>query len=555
MGSRRTSVRARHRAKASSRPSVRCRLSSGGVFASATILVLGLVVAPSHVDPARTEVRTVQVATMAFSSTAPSGAVLEKLRIGTQTQTGVPVIAVVGGGNADIKSAAVAVPLSIDATKDPTTNGLQLNNAALAATTSDLSIPDAILSVIGPIILFAPVILLVVLACPPCALINVVTSLINSILIELTTPRAVAGTSIASLEANVTAAPASLTSAEAPRDPIAFLVENAELLGAGLGKSVNVAVGALPSLAVAPFSVAFFSLLSPPHIPTILSAGAEGLDSFWNGVRLPSDVGYDEIVPGFYIPTDITPGNDAYQDVVENSVLPATVLAFNKVIGNLTAAGVPKVVEQTLLSSEKVAIAVQQARVLVRTTTVSAIQDTILAATSSGDVGGAVENGVARVQKAIFGDPDKPDAHRDPFDTSSPRAPSIAQLGAIGSVTTSVKQAVNDVGESLNTSGSSRRRAPVLESQQLVGARDLANANVVAVKSELRNGHAIVGSAGGDNGSPGGIASSTRNRPVRDAVANEIKRVVTKVSDLKNALKSGRDDDNHNTDGNGGQTP
>ena len=103
----------------------------------------------------------------------------------------------------------------------------------------------------------------------------------------------------------------------------------------------------------------------------------KGLDSFWNGVRYPNgfglgiNLGYDEIVPGFYIPTDTDPTlsgrhAEAYSAVVDGHDTAATVQAINRVSRNLTAAGVPGVVEQTLLSLEKIAITVQQARVFVR---------------------------------------------------------------------------------------------------------------------------------------------------------------------------------------------
>ena len=54
-------------------------------------------------------------------------------------------------------------------------------------------------------------------------------------------------------------------------------------------------------------------------------------------------------------------------------------------------------------------------------------------------------DGFTAVRKAIVGDPDEPDAHVDPYDTGSDTAPSIKQLGAIGSVAASVKKAVDNV--------------------------------------------------------------------------------------------------------------
>ena len=62
------------------------------------------------------------------------------------------------------------------------------------------------------------------------------------------------------------------------------------------------------------------------------------------------------------------------------AVLTATVVAVNRAAANLTEVGVPKVVEQTLLSSEKVGVTLLQARALVGGATVGTAQDAILAA-------------------------------------------------------------------------------------------------------------------------------------------------------------------------------
>ena len=81
--------------------------------------------------------------------------------------------------------------------------------------------------IVGPIIgitlLFGPVILLVVLACPPCAVFNVVSGLIRSIIIDLTPVPALATVSAAMVEAQPAIAPTS-TSGAPPSDsaPVAI---------------------------------------------------------------------------------------------------------------------------------------------------------------------------------------------------------------------------------------------------------------------------------------------------------------------------------------------
>ena len=75
-----------------------------------------------------------------------------------------------------------------------------------------LSIP-IVGAVVGITLLFGPVILLVVLACPPCAVFNVVSGLIRSIIIDLTPVPAVATVSAARVEAQPAIAPMSTSGA------------------------------------------------------------------------------------------------------------------------------------------------------------------------------------------------------------------------------------------------------------------------------------------------------------------------------------------------------
>ena len=470
---------------------------SVGAMVGTGILVIGLVVAPSHVDGATTEVRTVQLAAVALPS-APG-----------------------------VNSSAVAIPLELNSA----TGRLQVNNSALATTPTAISIPPALIGVIGPFILFAPIFAIVILASPvllPAALLYYLQDAISYLFNSLNAPDD--GAAAAGVEARV-ADPAA-----ASLDPVAFVSENAKILGDGIAKSGERATVALAAQALSPFVVAFLSLAAPTHAPEVILAAVRASESFWTGAHTyPFGLDYNEIVPGFYIPADVTPtGNPgdphdvALNRVAEGTVPAATVEAINQVARNLTAAGVPKVLEQALLSSEKIGVTVLQAWDLVRGATV-----------------GVGQNGLTGIQNAVFGDPNAPDVPLDPYDPGSQTAPSIAQLGAVRTLGTGVRQALENVGGSLTTS---------VSSQQSVGARELGNASVVAVKSEPGNEDAIVG-AGRDTGPTAGAANPIRKTPIRSAIANarnDITKVVAQVRDsVKNAL-SGGGDKNQADDGEGG---
>jgi hypothetical protein len=179
------------------------------------------VVAPPGVHRVGSEVRQVQLAALTLSPPALLGA-LEKF-IRNQAQTVVPGTKVVAGGAADVPAAAVktataggTTPLTFDSAIDPAINSQVVNNTALAATTTALSIPAPLLPIIGTILLFGPLIVLVVLACPPCALFNFLTFTIPSFFIPYAPLSAVAAASTATVDANATVAP-SLTSDPLPQ--------------------------------------------------------------------------------------------------------------------------------------------------------------------------------------------------------------------------------------------------------------------------------------------------------------------------------------------------
>lgn len=392
---------------------------SAGAIVGAGILVVGLVAAPSRVDGATAEIRTVQLAAVALPF-LPSA------------------------------NSSAAIPLELNSA----TGILQVNNSALATTPTAISIPPALLQIVGPIVLVALIVAFVIIAGPvllPSAALYYARAAI-SYLFNSVSP-ATASTAMVA------------TSAVGPesRDPIASVGDNLKILGDGIAKSAERVPIALAAQALTPVAVA--------------------------------DV--------------------ALNRIAEGAVPAATVEAINQVARNLTAAGVPKFVEQTLLSSEKLGVTVLQAWDLVRGATV-----------------GVGQKGVTGIQKAVSGDPDAPDAHVDPYDAGSDTAPSIAQLGAIRSPGTGVQQALENVGGSLTTS---------VSSQKAVGTRELGNATVVAEKSGPGNAGVIV-RAGRDNGSPAGAANPTRKTPVRDAIANvrnDIHKVVTQVRDSGTKALSG----------------
>jgi hypothetical protein len=197
-------------------PSVRRHLTTGATVASAGILTLGLVVVPPESHGARTESRAVQLATLRLPAQLDA---LERFIV-DQAQTFRHVSEVVTRGAADIPSALLKTPdgrvpnqHTVDSVTDPTIASQSVQAAALAEPIAAVSILDPILGIVSPflallnpgvLLLFGPLILLVVLACPPCALFNFVTGIISSFLIDLAPVAAVAAAPIATLEAKAT---------------------------------------------------------------------------------------------------------------------------------------------------------------------------------------------------------------------------------------------------------------------------------------------------------------------------------------------------------------
>jgi len=193
-------------------PSVRRHLKSGVTVASAGILALGLVVVTPGFDGARTEVRAVELAARTLPTAAERWDAQLREFISNHTAR-----VVADGGVADGSAAVVntsttdgRAQLTVESKTDPAIIGQSVEAAALVAPTAAVSILDPILGIVTPILglllnpgallLFGPIILLVVLACPPCAVFNFFTGIISSFLVDLVPVPALAAATTAMVE-------------------------------------------------------------------------------------------------------------------------------------------------------------------------------------------------------------------------------------------------------------------------------------------------------------------------------------------------------------------
>jgi hypothetical protein len=221
-----------------------CRhLTAGVTVASAGILALSLVAVPPDIDVARNEIRAVRLAAHALPSAAFLGAV-EKF-IGDQAQTVVPITQAVAGA-ADIpaafvkaSTADVTTSFTSDSAIDAARNTQKAETAALEPSAALLVEPilpalDPFLALLNPgvLLLFGPLIVLVVLACPPCALFNFLTFTLPSLFIPFAPLSAVA----APLEA-----PAELTSDPLPSEPFTATEAPADVARAAETNEADVA--------------------------------------------------------------------------------------------------------------------------------------------------------------------------------------------------------------------------------------------------------------------------------------------------------------------------
>lgn len=157
-----------------SRPSVRRYLTTGGAIASAGILALSLVGAPSDLDRPRTEVRAVQLAAFTLPPAASPNAIL-KIFNSNQARLVIRLNQEAGGRNAEVTATGERTPVTVDSP----TNNRKAEAAAFDASAAALPLLDPgplgpFLALLNPgvLLLFGPLILGVILLCLPCALIS-----------------------------------------------------------------------------------------------------------------------------------------------------------------------------------------------------------------------------------------------------------------------------------------------------------------------------------------------------------------------------------------------
>jgi len=213
--------------------SIRSHVTAAGALAGAGILTLALVAAPPHSDGARTEVRAVQLTALAASPAQLWGA-LEKF-ISNRIPAVAPVAPVVEGGGG-------TAPVTVESTAGPSTNTQKVEAAALAAVPNPVAISGGIfapvVAVVGILLLFGPLILLVILACPICAIVNEL-----SYFLPLPTLPLAAAVPTAMAEAEATSSP-ELTNEPVMKklsDPLAATEEPAEAPPVTKTKKVDVA--------------------------------------------------------------------------------------------------------------------------------------------------------------------------------------------------------------------------------------------------------------------------------------------------------------------------
>lgn len=232
-----TSVALGRRAKALSHPSVRTYLTSGGAVASAGILALGLVAIPPDAT-ARTEVRAVQLTAWTLPEVAEGWGALVREVTGRRTQPA--ILETSGGGAADVPAAVAntstgerTVPPRVVASTDVPTLRQEATASALAATPAALALPAPIAAFLGVLVLFGPLIVLVILACPPCAVINFL-----SYFLPIPTIPLAAAAATATVEEPATVAP-ELTSDPSSDAPAVPVVSNDKRTGSERGSATE----------------------------------------------------------------------------------------------------------------------------------------------------------------------------------------------------------------------------------------------------------------------------------------------------------------------------
>jgi len=189
---------------------IRTHLTTGSAVAGASILALGLVIATPDDHGARNEVRAVQLA----ARTLPTAAERWDASLREFIRNRIEPVAneVSGGRSADAPAAVVnsstarvTTPPRMVSSTGPAVNFQKADATTLAASTTALAIPSIFApleAVLGVLILFGPLIVLVVLACPPCAVINFL-----SYFLPIPTVPLVAAATTATVEESTTVAP------------------------------------------------------------------------------------------------------------------------------------------------------------------------------------------------------------------------------------------------------------------------------------------------------------------------------------------------------------
>ena len=158
-----------HRARVWPCQSVRAHLVAGGAIASAGIIAGALVVVPPDVNDVTRAVRSVQLVAFPLPRIAPSAGVVLPRLAGIDERSGVPVVELVAVDPADIAAGVVTMPKAGPTTllkRDAGTNPQTVDASAVAAPTAALSIPEPLLPIVGPFILFAPIFALALLILP-----------------------------------------------------------------------------------------------------------------------------------------------------------------------------------------------------------------------------------------------------------------------------------------------------------------------------------------------------------------------------------------------------
>jgi hypothetical protein len=254
-----------------------------------------------------------------------------------------------------------------------------------------------------------------------------------------------------------------------------FAIDQALTLYDGGTASILVQNKVLPPLAD-PATLGRAVLETPTFAPAILNSGFNAIQGVGTGVpgtatpEVPGSPSQAvESAPGSprsWLVTSVdTSGVPTSTDVS----LPTGPLPNGKVIpnpfesavdtvqDNLVTNDVPgaRVLQSVTVESCRVGTSIVQAQGLVRDATVNAVQGTVNAATTGGNVGGAAQTGADNIGKSVFGDPSiqykvDPTTGKPVSASTEGSVDSIHKLGAIGTVSSATQTAAKNVGDSIS---------------------------------------------------------------------------------------------------------